>query len=121
MKPCTFLCSIAWAGLWGCGGNNTSSDVTTPGSTESLQTTTLEMGADLLQGKSPLRQFNAYLDGFHFYSGDLEHQMEAHHYCGHLNEDVIQCIIFDGNGKDAKLMGVEYNHFANALHATACR
>jgi Protein of unknown function (DUF1264) len=34
--------------------------------------------------------------------------MEAHHYCGHLNEDLIQCVIYDGNVAQAKLMGVEY-------------
>ena len=34
--------------------------------------------------------------------------MEAHHYCAILNEEVIQCVIYDGNVKDAKLMGVEY-------------
>jgi hypothetical protein len=34
--------------------------------------------------------------------------MEAHHYCSMLNEEVTQCAIFDGNRKDAKLMGIEY-------------
>ncbi len=34
--------------------------------------------------------------------------MEAHHYCAILNEDLIQCVIYDGNAKAAKLMGVEY-------------
>ncbi len=34
--------------------------------------------------------------------------MEAHHYVNQLNEDVHQAIIFDGNGADAKLMGVKY-------------
>jgi hypothetical protein len=48
------------------------------------------------------------LDGFHFYNGQMKVQMEAHHYCSILNEDVIQCTIYDGNVKDAKLMGVEY-------------
>jgi hypothetical protein len=38
----------------------------------------------------------------------MKGQMEAHHYCAILNEDVIQCVIYDGNVKDAKLMGVEY-------------
>jgi hypothetical protein len=33
---------------------------------------------------------------------------EAHHYCAILNEDLIQCVIYDGNVKDAKLMGIEY-------------
>jgi len=91
-----------------CGGENTDSNVTSPGAERTAKTKALEAGADLLQDKTPLRTLNAYLDGFHFYNGDLEGQMEAHHYCGHLNEDLIQCVIFDGNQENAKLMGVEY-------------
>ena len=34
--------------------------------------------------------------------------MEAHHYVNQINEDVYQAIIFDGNEKDAKIMGIEY-------------
>ena len=34
--------------------------------------------------------------------------MEAHHYCSVLGEDVIQCVIYDGNVADARIMGVEY-------------
>jgi hypothetical protein len=48
------------------------------------------------------------MDGFHFYNGLLGAQMEAHHYCSKLNEDLTQCVIYDGNGKDAHIMGVEY-------------
>jgi hypothetical protein len=92
----------------GCGGRNTESNVSTPGQEKTGKTQALEAGADVLQSKAPLRELNAYLDGFHFYNGRPEAQMEAHHYCGHLNEEVIQCVIFDGNGTDAKLMGVEY-------------
>lgn len=94
--------------LAGCGGGNTDANVTPPGQEQTAQTWALEAGADLLQGKAPLRQLDAYLNGFHFYNGDPQGQMEVHHYCGHLNEDLIQCIIFDGNGDDAKIMGVEY-------------
>lgn len=61
-----------------------------------------------MQNRAPLDDLNAYLDGFHFYAGDMKAQMEAHHYCGHLNEELTQCVIYDGNGADAKLMGVEY-------------
>ena len=66
------------------------------------------MGADIIQNKSPLKKINVYLDGFHFYNGNLRAQMEAHHYVSQLNEDVHQAIIYDGNGDDAKIMGVEY-------------
>ncbi len=94
--------------LAGCGGENTSSNVTAPGEEPTAKTRLLETGANLLQDRAPLAKLNAYLDGFHFYSGNMQGQMEAHHYCGHLNEDLIQCVIFDGNGEDAKLMGIEY-------------
>ena len=94
--------------LGSCGGENTESDADAPGHEESGKTQVLEAGADLMQDKTPVHELNAYMDGFHFYNGDMKSQMEAHHYCGHLNEDVIQCVIFDGNEESAKLMGVEY-------------
>lgn len=80
----------------------------TPGRPESAKTQLLEAGAATLQAKPPIEAINAYLDGFHFYNGHPDVQMEAHHYCSILNEDVIQCVIFDGNRADAKIMGVEY-------------
>jgi len=92
----------------GCDAGKSGSNVTPPGDPESGRTRVLEAGAALLQDKAPLEAINAYLDGFHFYSGNPRGQMEAHHYCAVLNEDLIQCVIFDGNGRDAKIMGVEY-------------
>jgi hypothetical protein len=86
----------------------TKSNVQVPGNASSFKTKILEAGSAALQNKPPLEAINAYLDGFHFYNGRQSVQMEAHHYCSILNEDVIQCIIYDGNVKDAKLMGVEY-------------
>jgi hypothetical protein len=79
-----------------------------PGDAESLRTRALEAGAKLLQDRQPLEAASAYLDGFHFANGDLSAQMEAHHYVTVLNEDVMQAVIYDGNGRDAKLIGVEY-------------
>ena len=99
------IMTIAWAS---CGGDNTNSNVETPGAEKDAKSKTLETGADLLQSKGPLKKINAYLDGFHFYNGNMNAQMEAHHYVSQLNEDVHQAIIYDGNGEDAKIMGVEY-------------
>ncbi|MFK7608251.1 MULTISPECIES: OBAP family protein [unclassified Pseudomonas] len=94
--------------LAACAGNNSPSNVITPGDAKSPATQSLEAGAALLQSRPPIDALNAYLDGFHFYNGHMNAQMEAHHYCAILNEEVIQCVIYDGNRKDAKLMGVEY-------------
>ncbi|RFS17534.1 OBAP family protein [Emticicia sp. C21] len=91
-----------------CGGKNTASKIDAPGDEKTTKDKVLETGADLLQNKSPLKDFNAYLDGFHFYNGNMNAQMEAHHYVNQLNEDVYQAIIFDGNTDKPKLMGVEY-------------
>jgi hypothetical protein len=91
-----------------CGGNNTGPNVQSPGDQKSTKTETLETGAAILQSKAPIEAINTYLDGFHFYNGNIKGQMEAHHYCTKLNEDLTQCVIYDGNVKDARLMGVEY-------------
>jgi hypothetical protein len=107
MKRFIILCSVTIA-LISCGGKNTKSNVEAPGSEKDTKSKVLELGADILQNKSPLKKINAYLDGFHFYNGNMNAQMEAHHYVSQLNEDVHQAIIYDGNDENAKIMGVEY-------------
>ncbi|MDQ3289869.1 MAG: OBAP family protein, partial [Bacteroidota bacterium] len=88
--------------LLSCGGENTSSNVKSPGQEKTAKTQALETGADMLQDKTPLKRLNMYLDGFHFYNGNIKGQMEAHHYCTKINEDLTQCVMFDGNGENAK-------------------
>lgn len=102
------LTLIVLSAVAGCAGNNSASRVQAPGEPATALTRTLDTGADALQSRPPVAALNAYLDGFHFYNGNMKAQMEAHHYCSILNEEVIQCVIYDGNVKDAKLMGVEY-------------
>jgi hypothetical protein len=94
--------------LAACKAGDSGSPVAAPGAEKSARTTTLEAGAAALQRMPPIGAINAYLDGFHFYNGRMQQQMEAHHYCAILNEDVIQCVIYDANTRNAKLMGVEY-------------
>lgn len=94
--------------LIACKGSDTHSPVNTPGAATTAQTVALDKGAALLQSKPPIDAINSYLDGFHFYHGNIKAQMEAHHYCAILGDDLIQCVIYDGNVADAKLMGVEY-------------
>lgn len=99
---------LACVALCACGDDNTPSRVQASGEPTQPKTQALEAGTALLQGKAPLQAMNVYVDGFHFYSGAMDAQMEAHHFCTVVNEDLTQCVIFDGNANDAKLMGVEY-------------
>ena len=68
----------------------------------------LEQGSKLLQDTPPLKGFDAYVVGFHPAKGDPDMQMEAHHFCKVVNDDFIQCLLFDGNTTDANLIGIEY-------------
>jgi len=69
---------------------------------------TLEQGAHLLQDTSPAQGFDVYVVGCHCAKGEPGFQMEAHHYCRVVNDDLLQCVLFDGNTRQANLIGVEY-------------
>lgn len=94
--------------LLACNRNNSPSNVGEAGLEKTGKDKLLNAGAELLQRKSPVRAISAYLDGFHFYNGNMNAQMEAHHYVTQLSDDLYQAIIYDGNTPDAKIMGVEY-------------
>ena len=101
------IVTLAAALLAGC--DNTTESATTPsGTDEELTTQVLEAGATLLQGNSPLDPINVYLVGFHPMKENPSHQMEAHHFCNQVNEEFAQCVLFDGNTRDANMNGIEY-------------
>ena len=80
----------------------------TPGKEKTTKTKVLEAGAELMQGEGPINAIHQHVCGFHFYAGDMKRQVRAHHYCSHQNEEVLQCVIYDSHGKDARLIGIEY-------------
>ncbi|MFL5863992.1 MAG: OBAP family protein [Solirubrobacteraceae bacterium] len=69
---------------------------------------TLEAGAAILQDTLPLKDFDIYVAGLHCAKHEAHMQMEAHHFCRQVNQDFLQCTLFDGNTKDANLIGIEY-------------
>jgi hypothetical protein len=94
-----------------CGGGNTppqGGGETTPGVDRTAKTAVLETGANLLQAKAPVEEIAMYLNGFHVSKDDPTMQMEAHHYCNQVNEDLAQCVLFDGNTAEARMIGIEY-------------
>ncbi|MBX9628849.1 MAG: OBAP family protein [Gemmataceae bacterium] len=60
------------------------------------------------KGDGPLGQMHLYVCAFHLAKKDPKLVFEAHHYCMPVSDGVHQCVIFDGTGKTAKLLGVEY-------------
>ncbi|MEX2045155.1 MAG: OBAP family protein [Opitutus sp.] len=65
-------------------------------------------GVASLPAGSPVAAIHAHLCGFHFYSGDMKRSLRVEHYCSHLNPDVFQCVIYDSDQANARLIGIEY-------------
>lgn len=106
----TLLCALFFSGFFigNTPGFAAEPAVNPPGEPKNAKTRTLETGAAILQTDAPLDRFNVYLDGFHAGKNDPAHQMEAHHFCKQVNQDFAQCTLFDGNTKNANLIGIEY-------------
>jgi hypothetical protein len=51
---------------------------------------------------------HAHVCGLHFYSGHMDRQVLAHHFCAHVSEDLMQCLIYDSDRRNARLIGIEY-------------
>ena len=46
--------------------------------------------------------------GVHLMKDAPERSAVAYHFCKPLNDDVNQCVLYDGTGPNAKLIGIEY-------------
>lgn len=80
----------------------------TKGGPESLINRALETGASLVQSFHPTSRLCAHLNAFHTYAAHPGRHIEANHYCTHLNNDVRQCILYDSDQPNARLIGIEY-------------
>ncbi|KAI9882233.1 MAG: hypothetical protein M1823_006019 [Watsoniomyces obsoletus] len=89
----------------------------TPGEPVSAKNRALLTAASMVQDLRPVKHICAHLNGFHAYASDLNRCVEADHFCSHVNEDVRQCVIYDGNSPNARLIGVEYM-ISGKLYAT---
>ena len=101
---CTFSLALA-----ACADPRSSSPLASPpGAPERSRTNALEAGAAMLQDNGPVAKLDIHLVGFHPMKHRPRQQMEAHHYCRQVNEDFAQCALFDAEGEDANLTGIEY-------------
>jgi hypothetical protein len=91
-----------------CQSETREAQVTPPGRETTARTEVLKAGAEVIQSNLPTDKLDVYLVGFHPAKDDPHHQMEAHHYCRQVNEDFAQCALWDSNGEDANLNGIEY-------------
>ena len=79
-----------------------------PEGTPAGQTMKMRSGPNLIQSAAPLHAIDAHVCGLHFYSGNLGRQVIAHHYCSHYGNGMHQCVIYDSDQTNARLVGIEY-------------
>ncbi|RZC65202.1 hypothetical protein C5167_008892 [Papaver somniferum] len=51
---------------------------------------------------------NQHVCTFAMYSHDMTRQIQTHHYVTRLNQDFLQCAVYDSDSTTARLIGVEY-------------
>jgi len=79
-----------------------------PGDSKSLKKKAGELVSDVIQPYAPIRGINCHTDSILFFSGEPKRQMEVHSMCNFLNDDVAQCLLYDSDRSNARLIGVEY-------------
>lgn len=83
-------------------------DPAPPGAEQSGKSRALEAGAAAIQARAPVDAINIHLSGFHPLKDEPAHQIDAYHFCTQLNQDFAQCVLFDGDGDEARMTGIEY-------------
>ncbi|PAN28525.1 hypothetical protein PAHAL_5G159700 [Panicum hallii] len=79
-----------------------------PGQPTTMASKVLDMGAAAMQSLQPVKQAKQHACTFALYAHDPKRQLETHHYVSRLNQDFLQCAVYDSDAADARLIGVEY-------------
>ncbi|CAI0475624.1 unnamed protein product [Linum tenue] len=79
-----------------------------PGKPMTMEQHIVDKGAMMLQRLKPMKQISQHGCSFAIYSHDMTRQIETHHYCTRINQDFLQCAVYDSDGSHGRLIGVEY-------------
>ncbi|XP_059439751.1 oil body-associated protein 2C-like [Corylus avellana] len=79
-----------------------------PGQPMTVEQHMIDKGAQLVQSLKPVKQMNQHVCTFALYSHDMSRQIETHHYVTRVNQDFLQCAVYDSDHAHARLIGVEY-------------
>ncbi|KAK4589454.1 hypothetical protein RGQ29_020150 [Quercus rubra] len=79
-----------------------------PGEPMTMGQHMIDKGAQILQSLKPLKQMSQYACTFALYSHDMTSQIETHHFITRVNQDFLQCAVYDSDHAQGRLIGVEY-------------
>lgn len=73
-----------------------------------MSTKLFDSAGEMMQSFVPIAQIHQHVCGLHYYANDKQRIVEAHHFCTHVNENMHQCVIYDSDESNARLIGIEY-------------
>lgn len=79
-------------------------------------TAMLDKGTAMMQSMKPIRQMSLHVCSFACYSHDPGRQIEVHIYGQRVNQDFLQCAVYDSNSSKAHLIGTHASTLINCLH-----
>ncbi|XP_024992977.1 oil body-associated protein 2A-like [Cynara cardunculus var. scolymus] len=79
-----------------------------PGKPLSVGSQMLDKGAQMLQSLKPIKQMTQHACTFALYGQDMSRQIQTHHFMTRINEDFLQCAVYDSDDSSGRLIGVEY-------------
>lgn len=91
---------MATQGLTGAGDEQVP-----PGMAMSMEQHMLDKGAQMMQSLKPIKEMNQHVCTFALYSDDMSRQIETHHYVTRLNQDFLQCAVYDSDDSRGRLIG----------------
>lgn len=62
----------------------------------------------MLQSLKPIKQMSQHECTFAMYSQAMSRQIETHHFVTRVNQDFLQCAVYDSDESSGRLIGVEY-------------
>ena len=77
----------------------------------------LDMGAAAMQSLRPVKQVKQHVCTFALYAHDPKRQVETHHYVSRLNQDFLQCAVYDSDKPSARLIGTRRRRLFSAAPA----
>ncbi|KAJ4901547.1 hypothetical protein Rs2_15498 [Raphanus sativus] len=79
-----------------------------PGDPTTMKTMMIDKGASMLQSLKPIKQMSLHMCSFACYGHDPSRQIEVHFYVHRVNEDFLQCAVYDCDSAKTHLIGIEY-------------
>lgn len=77
-----------------------------PGKAMTMGQHMVDKGAAMMQSLKPIKMMSQHVCTFALYAHDMGRQIITHHFISRLNQDFLQCAVYDSDDSSARLIGI---------------